>query len=152
MTGEASMPAPTLQPALQQGARCLGRRRDGGDCGMTPTAVSGGRWCPKHDPARRHLLTEEARAAGRASHAPRPNPELEAWADALDWSDEAGVLSSLREAAALVAKRGLTPAQATAMARLADLRLRGLQAKAAPKASARVVEVVRYGQQNGEGQ
>jgi hypothetical protein len=150
MTGEADVSISTLQPATQQGTRCLGRRRDGGDCGMTPTAVSGGRWCPKHDPARRHLLAEEARTAARASHAPRLTPELEAWADAIDWDDEAGVHQSLREAFVLLAKRGLTPAQAAAMAQLAGLRLRGFQAKAPPRPGAIVVEVAKYGAGNGQ--
>ena len=112
---------------------------------MSPTAASGGRYCPKHDPARRHLLSDEARTAARASHAPRLTPELESWADAIDWRDEAGVQASLREAAVLVAKRGLTPSQAQAMARLADLRLRALQAKPVQPPRLLVVEVERQG-------
>jgi len=141
VTGEPVVPPSTLQQTLQRGSasRCLGRRRDGDECGMTVTASSGWRWCPKHDPERQHLLADEARAAARASHAPRLTPELEAWADSIDWSDEAGVHSSLKEAAVLVLKRGLTPAQAQAMAKLADLRLR--QMKAPPKA-ATALEVV----------
>lgn len=115
---------------------------------MTPTAVSGGRYCPKHDPDRRHLLADEARSAAKASHAPRLTPELEAWADSINWDDEAGVHRSLREAAVLVLKRGLTPAQALALAKLADLRLR--QQKAAPKPPLPlVVEVQNFGQ-NGQ--
>jgi hypothetical protein len=93
-------------------------------------------------------LTKPARAA-RASHAPKLSADLEAWADSIDWSEEAGVHRSLREAAVLVLKRGLTPAQVQAMAKLADLRLCQLKpTKPAPPAV--LVEVQRFGPPNGQ--
>jgi hypothetical protein len=81
--------------------------------------VPGRPWCAKHDPERQAANRENARLAARASHARRPDPELEAWADTLDWSSEEKREQALREVAVLVAKSGLTPAQGQAIAALA---------------------------------
>ena len=110
----------TSQQALQQGStRCLARRRDGGECGMTPTIMSGGRYCPKHDPDRQHLLSTEGQLAGRASHAPHSSIEVQAWADTLDFSTEESRARGLCEVARLVAQGGLTPSQGATIAALA---------------------------------
>jgi hypothetical protein len=62
---------------------------------------------------------QAARLAARASHARRPDPELESWVDSLDWTSEEGRVPALRDVAVRVAKGGLSAAQGNAIAALA---------------------------------
>lgn len=90
--------------------------------------IPGTEYCAKHHPDRAARRSEQAAEAAKASHATwRPDPELEAWADAINWDDEAAIHTFLRETAVLVAKKALTPQQGQVMARLAEERLKGFQ-------------------------
>lgn len=149
VTGQVDMSSPPVQlpaqhrPAptacivgLERGLRCL-------------PVVPGSLYCDNHSPDRRERRREITRLAARASHAHRPDPALEAWADTFAWEDEAGVRQSLREAAALVAKGDLSPAQGNTIAALAR-EWRARPAKPAQGKGPLVVEVQRYGT-NGQG-
>ena len=103
---------------------------------------------PKHDPERRHLLSDEARTAARVSHARRADPDVEAWAETLDFTTDEGRARGLTEVAQLVAKGGLTPSQGATIAALA----RAAEPKTTKpvKAQPVIVEVQRFGGQNGQ--
>jgi hypothetical protein len=121
---------------LAQGFRCL-------------PVLPGTEHCAKHHPDRAAQRSEQAAEAAKASHATwRPDPELEAWADAINWDDEAAIHTFLRETAVLVAKKALSPQQGQVMARLAEERLKGFQkTPAAPQNL--LVEVQRFDRPNG---
>jgi hypothetical protein len=112
---------------------------------MTPTVMSGGRYCPKHDPSRQHLLSSEGQTAGRASHAGRSDPEVAAWADTLNFTTDAGRASGLTEVAQLVAKGGLTPSQGATIAALARAAAPAKENKSKGEKTV-VVEVQKFGQ------
>jgi hypothetical protein len=147
MTGERGVPSPTTQLSTQrrlcvvgqaQGFRCL-------------PVLAGTEYCAKHHPDRAARRSEQAAEAAKASHATwRPDPELESWADAINWDDEAAIHTFLRETAVLVAKRALTPQQGQVMARLAEERLKGFQ-KAPALAPNLLVEVARFDPPPGAG-
>ena len=136
MTGDPGVSISTTQPPSQRRVCVVGQAR-GLRC---LPVVPGTEHCAKHHPDLASQRSEQAAEAAKASHATwRPDPELEAWADAITWDDEDSVYAFLRETAVLVAKKGLTPQQGQVMARLAEERLKAFQK--AP-AQAGTVEVV----------
>lgn len=149
MTGESAVSTSTLQQGLQQISRCLGVTKRGQPC-LAPVQT-GKSWCQAHDPKRQDVISEERSQAARQSHARRVPVELIAWADAIDWTQEAKVRESLREMFVLLAKGGLTPAQGQAMARVAELRLRAFTLSPPVDRKPLVVEVQRFGEPPGNG-
>jgi hypothetical protein len=89
----------------------------GETCGALVIGPS--RFCQRHDPEQATIRRRQASDAAKRSHEWRPDPELEAWADTLDFSTDEGRRRGLTEAAQLVAKGGLSVGQGTAIAALA---------------------------------
>jgi hypothetical protein len=86
--------------------------------------------------------------AAKGSHEWKPAPEIEAWADTLDFSTPEGRQRGLTEAARLVAQGGLSVGQGNAIAALARA-AEGRPSTAPKKPATVLVEVARYGQ-NGQ--
>ncbi len=137
MTPESTTPVPTVQrPVL----RCVVGQERGRQC---LPVVPGSIYCHNHHPDRREEQSRRNSRAAKASHtAARPDPELEAWAETLDFSTKEARERGLAEAARLVAKGSMTPAQGNtiaALARAADIRLE------APARKKPVVVIAKYG-------
>lgn len=144
MTGEGAMsPRPAQRTVQHRSApsECVVGREQGIRC---LPVVPGSIYCDNHHPDRRERRREITRRAAQASHARRPDPEVMAWADTLDFTADEARARGLTEVAQLVAREGLTPAQGNAIAALA--RAAAPQQRVAPKAKpAVVVEVVGNG-------
>ena len=92
--------------------------------------------------------SRSAQKAAQRSHDWTPDPELEAWADSLDFSTDEGRRRGLTEAAQLVAKGGLSVGQGNAIAALARA-AEGKPTTKTPEKRSVVVEVQPFG--NGHG-
>lgn len=144
MTGQPTASFPPSQP-LSQRIACEVEQATGIRCPLPASGATGYRFCQRHDPQQAEQRRAQARQAAKASHATfRPDPELEAWADTLDWSTEEKREQALLEAAVLVAKGGLTPAQGNAIAALARAAA-ARPAKMVRPTPALVVEVQKFG-------
>src|SRR5262245_45459640 len=117
----------------ERGLRCL-------------PVVPGSPYCHNHHPDRREQQSAQNSIASKTSHAIRTDPELEAWADNLDFSPEK-LKQTLQEVAQFVAKGALTAAQGNAIAALARVATVERSAKPAPTPVEVVVQ--RFGPPNG---
>lgn len=142
MSGDPLVSLPPSQPASQRPLRreCSHGRENGTRCALPADPIT--LLCQRHDPAQLEARRAQASLAARASHTRRVTPEMEAWAESLDFTTEDGRARSLTEVAQLVAKEAMTPAQGNAIAALA----RAAGGKPTPKAPAAplVVEVERH--------
>jgi hypothetical protein len=144
VTGDASVsPSRSQQRLLQpQQPRCAALTANGTPCGFPPPA--GAVLCQRHDPDQAEVRRAHNRLAAHASHIRRVTPEMETWAESLDFTTEDGRARSLTEVAQLVAKEALTPGQGNAIAALARAAAGGKTPKPAPSAPL-IVEVAKYG-------
>lgn len=148
--GESAAPADAVQPRTQHRpapSACLVGQERGIRC---LPVVPGSLYCDNHHPDRKARRLEITRLAARASHARRTDPEMEAWADKLDWTTDEQRTQALRDVAVLVAKGGLTPAQGNAIAALARAAA-AKPPKTPPAKAPLIMEVQQYGA-NGNGE
>ena len=111
-------------------------------CGMLPIGPSG--HCQRHDPQQAEIRRRQSSLAAKRSHEWTPDPEIETWAQTLDFDDDAARKRSLKEVAALVARGGLSPAQGQAIAALARA-AEGKPSTKVPEKRALVVELQQHG-------
>lgn len=148
MTGQPTASFPPSQPVSQRIA-CEVEQATGIRCPLPASGATGYRFCQRHDPQQAEQRRAQARQAAKASHATfRPDPELEAWAETLDFTTKESRERSLVETAQLVAKGGLTPAQGNAIAALA--RAATVKPEKAPGKGSVLVEVARFGPNGAE--
>src|SRR5262249_13468009 len=76
-------------------------------------------FCQLHDPQQAAIRSQQARQAARKSHEWKPDPEITAWAETLDFSTVESRAQALTETARLVAQGGLSVGQGQAIAALA---------------------------------
>jgi hypothetical protein len=114
----------------------------GDRCGILPIGPSG--YCQRHDPEQAAIRARQSSQAAKKSHEWKPDAEVTAWADTLDFSTPESRSRALTETAQLVAKGGLSVGQGNAIAALA--RAAEGRPGAPPKKPATVlVEVAKYG-------
>lgn len=115
-------------------------------CGMLRIGPAG--WCQRHHPDLAAQRSRQSSEAAKRSHEWKPAPEIETWAETLDFSTPEGRQRGLTEAARLVAQGGLSVGQGNAIAALA----RAAEGKPgnAPQAPAEPIDVqMRYGGRKG---
>jgi hypothetical protein len=142
MTGDPIMsPSPSQPTTLRRPASsdCLVGQERGFRC---LPVLPGRPYCAKHDPDQLEARRAQARLAARASHVRRVTPEMETWAESLDFTTEEGRARSLTEVAQLVAKQAISPAEGNAIAALARAATTRVP-KVTPPAPL-VVEVAKY--------